>query len=346
MDRRIIGIVAAVGLGVVITRSEAQAQAPAPTEPNVVEAVVKAPPAELWKVFATAEGFKKLGVAQCEMDFRVGGLIRTHYDPKGSLGDDGTIVNEILSYEPDRMLSIRIQKPPKSFPFGADTWKSTWSVITLADLGDGRTHLRLAGMGYPDTDEGRKMREFFRSGNGWVLATLKKQFDSAEKGPAGPAHPKSSLATIVHERVVDLPRSEVWSLFATSAGWKKFFGVDTNIELIPGGKWEILFGKDAPEGQRGSEGCTVLSYLPEKMISYSWNAPPRLAHAREKRTWVVVHFDEVAGTRTRVRLEHLGFAEQAAAAPDHKAEWEEARGYFDQAWPKVLDALKAQEARK
>jgi hypothetical protein len=47
-----------------------------------------------------------------------------------------------------------------------------------------------------------------------------------------------------------------------------------------------------------------------------------------------------------VTLEHLGFAEQAAENPDHKAEWEEVRGYFDQTWPKVLDALKAQERTK
>src|SRR5262249_26497015 len=131
----------------------------------VNERIVKAPASEVWKAFATAEGFKKLGVAQCEMDFRIGGLIRTHYDANGRIGDDGTIQNEIISFEPERMLSIRIHQPPKKFPFSEATWKQTWTVITLADLGDGRTHVRVAGMGYADTEEGQKMRQFFQSGN-------------------------------------------------------------------------------------------------------------------------------------------------------------------------------------
>jgi uncharacterized protein YndB with AHSA1/START domain len=347
MTRRVLGIVVAVGL-CAAERIDAQESASASraVEPNVVEAIVKAPPVEIWRVFATAEGFKKLGVAQCEMDFRVGGLIKTHYDPRGTIGDEGTIHNEILSYEPGRMVSIRIHKPPKGFPFREETWKGTWSVITLTDLGDGRTNVRITGMGYTDTDESRKMRDFFRTGNRWVMAALKKQFDASEAGPKGPPHPPSSLATIVHERVIELPKAEVWSLISTSAGWKKFFDVDANIELTPGGRWEILFGKDAPAGKRGSEGCVVLSYLPERMLSYTWNAPPKLAHAREKRTWVVVELSDVAAARTSVRLEHLGFEEQAAANPEHAKEWEEARAYFDQAWPKVLDALKAQEGKK
>jgi uncharacterized protein YndB with AHSA1/START domain len=187
------------------------------------------------------------------------------------------------------------------------------------------------------------MREFFKSGNAYTLKLLEKQFDAAAKGPTGPAHPVSTLAPIAHERIVELPRAEVWELLTTSAGWKRFFGCESRIELKPGGKWEILFGAGkAPEGQQGSEGCSVLSFLPERMLSFTWNAPPKLAHARERRTWVVVGLDDLAPARTRVRLEHLGFVEQAAENPEHRAEWEETRGYFEGAWPKVLDALKAQ----
>src|SRR4029079_5042368 len=138
------------------------------------------------------------------------------------------------------------------------------------------------------------------SGNAFVLETLKKKFDASAKGPSGAAHPTSTLAPIVVERVVELPRSAVWDLVTTSSGWKRFFGTETRIELKPGGKWEILFGAgSAPEGQQGSEGCTVLSFLPERMLSFTWNAPPKLAHARERRTWVVLALDELAPGRTR-----------------------------------------------
>ena len=53
------------------------------SEAQVTEGIVRAAPSELWKVFATAEGFKTLGVAQCDLDLRLGGLIRSHYDSAG-----------------------------------------------------------------------------------------------------------------------------------------------------------------------------------------------------------------------------------------------------------------------
>jgi len=74
-------------------------QAPAPpapaeppsTEPLVRERVIEAPVEELWRVFSTGAGFTKLGPAQAEVDLRIGGRIRTHYDPQGVLGDEGDI---------------------------------------------------------------------------------------------------------------------------------------------------------------------------------------------------------------------------------------------------------------
>jgi uncharacterized protein YndB with AHSA1/START domain len=87
----------------------------------------------------------------------------------------------------------------------------------------------------------------------------------------------------------------------------------------------------------------VLSYVPEEMLSYTWNAPPKLAFARTKRSWVVIRLDQVSPQKTRVLMNHHGFAELAAESPEHKAEFEQARGYFAKAWPKVLDALKEQE---
>ena len=314
-----------------------------PALSQTTQGVVKAPIAEVWKVFSTADGFKKLGSALCEVDFRIGGLIRTHYNPKGTLGDEGTIQNEILAFEPEHMLAFRIQKPPKGFPFAEETWKHVWSVITLTDVGDGRTHVRIAGVGYPATEDGTKMRKFFEDGNAYVLKYLQNQFDAASPKPTGPAHAAAPLAPITMERTIELPREETWKLFTTSQGWKQVLGADSNIELRPGGKFELLFGSNAPKGQQGSEGCTVLSFVPNQMISYTWTAPPKFAHARANFTWVVVHFDELAPARTRIRLDHLGFTEKAAEHPDHREEWEQVRAYFQLAWGSVLDKIKAKE---
>lgn len=139
------------------------------------EGVIDAPVAEVWKVFSTSEGYKALGVALAEVDFRIGGIIRSRYRADGVLGDDETIENEILAYEPLRMVAIRIHKPPKTFPF-QQAWKQGWTVITLTDLGGGRTHLRGAGVDFGTDEESQRMRRFFERGNQETIDTLQKFF--------------------------------------------------------------------------------------------------------------------------------------------------------------------------
>lgn len=147
---------------------------PAADAPSFVnEGIVDAPILDVWRVWTTAEGFKALGVAKADMDFRVGGLIRSHYRADGVLGDDGTIQNRILAFEPPRMIAIRIDRPPAGFPFKA-AWKRTWTVITLEEAGAGKTRVRVASMGFGPDEESQAMRRFFEAGNEATLKTLQK----------------------------------------------------------------------------------------------------------------------------------------------------------------------------
>ncbi|MEZ6209879.1 MAG: SRPBCC domain-containing protein [Phycisphaerales bacterium] len=149
-----------------------------------------------------------------------------------------------------------------------------------------------------------------------------------------------ALAPIEASAVIDAPIAEVWHAWTTSEGLESFLVEKANIELRPGGPYEIFFSMQAPEGARGSENCSVLSFLPNQMLSFQWNAPPKFEHARFIHTWVVVNFEELSPSRTRVDLTHLGFAENAADNPDHADEWKQVRAYFTNAWPSVLSALK------
>ena len=95
-----------LSLAIALSAAEPEAKPAPDTSPLVHEGILNAPPGEVWKVWATPEGFKALGVAKADMDFRIGGLIRSHYNPAGVLGDEGTIENRIIAYEPLRMLAI------------------------------------------------------------------------------------------------------------------------------------------------------------------------------------------------------------------------------------------------
>lgn len=143
-------------------------------EPQVTEGFINAPVGQVWRIFTTAEGFKATGVALADVDLRIGGSIRSHYDPKGTLGDPGTIVNEILAFEPERMLTIRIKQAPEGFPY-RNAMQGTWTVIYFTPSGD-MTHVRIVGLGYRDDAESLAMRDFFAKGNRQTLDHLAKPF--------------------------------------------------------------------------------------------------------------------------------------------------------------------------
>ena len=144
-------------------------------EPQVTEGFINAPIAEVWRLFTTSEGYRATGAAQAEVDLRVGGTIRSHYDPNGKLGDPETIVNEILAYEPQRMLAIRIGRAPASFPY-PEAREGTWTVIYFTKSGEDMTHVRIVGLGYRDDPQSQAMRDFFAAGNRWTLDHIAKQY--------------------------------------------------------------------------------------------------------------------------------------------------------------------------
>ena len=144
-------------------------------EPQVTEGFINAATPEVWRIFTTAEGYKQTGVAHAEVDLKIGGTIRTHYDANGRLGDANTIVNEILAFEPERMLAIRIKQAPADFKF-QDAVAGTWTVIYLEPAGDNMTRVRIIGLGYTDEPQSQAMRKFFAEGNRWTLDHIAKRY--------------------------------------------------------------------------------------------------------------------------------------------------------------------------
>jgi uncharacterized protein YndB with AHSA1/START domain len=326
------------------TASACPALGQAPVERTlVVSEEVNAPAEEVYRAFTTPEGIVKAwGVAKARVDFRMGGAIRTSYKPEADLESPRAIVNTILAYEPGRMLAI---KP--TAPEGAPDWlraicASGFNVIRLEPLGARSCRVVVTGMGYQDGPLFDQAYAFFQRGNEATLAHMKAAFgnpgDAEEPGRAAPGAAEG-LSPVRHEAVVAGAPGAAFRLLASGEGWREFFQVASRIELRPGGPFELYFMQEAPEGSRGSETCTVLSYIPDELLSFTWNAPPRFAHARGHHTWVVVRLEPAGAGETRVRLTHLGFAEQAAADPEHADEWRQVREYFQGAWGKVLSAL-------
>jgi len=117
--------------------------------------------------------------------------------------------------------------------------------------------------------------------------------------------------------------SDVWSAWTTEEGAKTFFAPDCKIELKPGSVYEMYFNLDTAPGEKGGEGMITLAVQPEKMLSFTWNAPPNLPTVRGEMTHVVVHFKETGPSETVVSLIHDGWGEGG--------EWNQAFDYFTRA---------------
>ena len=68
-----------------------------------------------------------------------------------------------------------------------------------------------------------------------------------------------------------------------------------------------------------------------KMLSFTWNAPPSLPEARKQQSIVILRFESAGAEATKLELTHLGWGEGG--------EWDKAFAYFSNAWPHVLGNL-------
>lgn len=121
-----------------------------------------------------------------------------------------------------------------------------------------------------------------------------------------------------------------WNAWASARGLTRWWNVPhARIDLRVNGAYELRFVAPGVEGPRGTEGCRILSYVPDRMLSFTWNNPAHLPGGRNQ-TWVVLTFTEVADG-TEVEIVHNGF--------EISAEGDAVREYFRQAWRRVLKRM-------
>jgi uncharacterized protein YndB with AHSA1/START domain len=140
------------------------------------------------------------------------------------------------------------------------------------------------------------------------------------------------------EALVAAPVPEVWKAWTTSEGIQGFFAPEAIVEPRPGGRFSIHFNPYAKDGLKGADDMRVLAVQPERLLSFTWNAPPHLPEARGQRTVVIVRLEPAAENKTQVRLTHVGWGDGG--------QWDQTYNYFDKAWGNVLAALQKRFADK
>jgi uncharacterized protein YndB with AHSA1/START domain len=142
------------------------------------------------------------------------------------------------------------------------------------------------------------------------------------------ARAQSTERAVVAEVVVNAGVDKVWEAWTTTGGIESFFAPGCKIELRVAGAYEIYFNPAAPAGQRGGEGNVILAVQPQKMLAFTWNAPPHLPNVRQQHTSVVVRFKDLGSGQTKVTLTETGWGEGE--------EWDQAFTYFSSAWQDVV----------
>ncbi len=150
-----------------------------------------------------------------------------------------------------------------------------------------------------------------------------KSIDARKFLASGPV-----VELIAKDSVVNAPLKTVYRAWTDGDAFHSAYAPDreefrANIDLTIGGRYEILW-----DGEIGSNGCQVLSYVPDEQISVSWNAPPTQPESRAAHTWVVVSFEQITPKQTLVKMRHIGFGRN-----EH---WRETQEYFDGAWDYLL----------
>ena len=105
----------------------------------------------VWNAFTTNDGLQTWMAPLVEIELAVGGKMKSNYNANGRIGDETTIENTILSFDPMRMLSLKATGFPKGFPF-EDAAKATWSVFYFTELSSSRTKITVVGLGYTDDE--------------------------------------------------------------------------------------------------------------------------------------------------------------------------------------------------
>src|SRR5262249_49607997 len=149
-------------------------------QPLVHSAIVNGPVAEVWKAYTTKAGMTSWMVAEGEIDLKVGGKMRTSYTKGSDLTGSDVIENTIISFDPLRMISIKITKAPERFPFKR-AMQRVWTVLYFEPVDENRTRVTCRMLGFDGEEESVRMRLFFNQGNQQTMDALVKYFERQKR---------------------------------------------------------------------------------------------------------------------------------------------------------------------
>jgi uncharacterized protein YndB with AHSA1/START domain len=151
----------------------------------ISEIDVAAPQDVVWDTLTNSEKMTRWMSPLVEVDWRVGGTIKTNYNKDAGIGGKGTITHTILTYEPGVMYAARYDAPDA--PPAAVLGQQLVHITTLEPIDATHTRIRVTGTGYGEGPDWAKTRAFFAAGNPYELTVIKKLLEPGAAEPDGSA---------------------------------------------------------------------------------------------------------------------------------------------------------------
>ncbi|RLD66569.1 MAG: hypothetical protein DRI84_04480 [Bacteroidetes bacterium] len=111
------------------------------------------------------KGWESAFVSLAEIDFKVGGTIKTSYSKNATIGDSTTIVNHIVNYVPKKILTLQ-PEISENFPeFMKKESKGFYNVVYFTEISKNETRVESYGIGYKNNSKYLSLLKFFIKGN-------------------------------------------------------------------------------------------------------------------------------------------------------------------------------------
>ena len=135
---------------------------------------------EVWEAYTTKAGWENWAVPLAEVDLKIGGTIKTNYNPKGQIGDSTTIVTHIINYVPRKLLTLQAEITDNFPEFMKKEAKNFYNVIYFDEDKPGRTNVKSYGIGYKNTPKYLGLMKFFIPANEKTLLNLISYLENNE----------------------------------------------------------------------------------------------------------------------------------------------------------------------
>ncbi|MEM7231721.1 MAG: SRPBCC domain-containing protein [Planctomycetota bacterium] len=135
---------------------------------------------KVWAAYTTSDGWKSWVAPVAEVDFKIGGEIRSNYRADGKITDGDTVKLRIVNYVPKQVLTLQAEVN-KNWPEVLKAQeKRLYNVITFHELPNGGTKVVSHGIGYTNDPKLQQLLRFFVSAN---EQSFRKLISAVETSP-------------------------------------------------------------------------------------------------------------------------------------------------------------------